>query len=148
MEIAAFVISIVALVFSIPSMILSIIHICKEKLNIDFKLDGNILGDEEIVLRKQNKLYYCSSTFLISNKSDQNYTINKIVVVDGEKEEELILLIAHHGQGSFNDVALAGNKSLHKFFQFRISKPKTKKLTFKIYTNKKIFKKKLKYRLS
>lgn len=30
---------------------------------------------------------------------------------------------------------------------FQISKPETKKLTFKIYTNKKIFKKKLKYKL-
>lgn len=55
MEIAAFVISIVALVFSIPSMILSIIHICKEKLNIDFKLDGDIFGDDAVFLRKKEK---------------------------------------------------------------------------------------------
>lgn len=146
MEIAAFVISIVALVFSIPSMILSIIHICKEKLNIDFKLDGDIFGDDAVFLRKKGEVYFCSSTFLLANKTDQNYTLYKITVLDGEREEELIISTAY-GESSFNNISLSGNESLYKLFHFQISKPKNKKLTFKIYTNRKTFTKKITYKL-
>lgn len=146
MEIAAFVMSIISLLFSIPSMILSIIHICKEKLKIDFKLDGDIFGDDAILLRKSGEIYFCSSTFLLSNKSDQDYTLHKIIVLDGKREEELIISTAY-GESSFSNIPLKGNQVFYKLFHFRILKPKAKKLTFKIYTNKKIFKKKLKYKL-
>lgn len=146
MEIVAFVLSIISLIFSIPSMILSIIHICKEKLNIDFKLDGDIFGDDAVFLRKKGEIYFCSSTFLLTNKTDQTYTLHKIIVLDGKREEELIISTAY-GESSFNNIPLSGNEALYKLFHFQISKPETKKLTFKIYTNKKIFKKKLKYKL-
>lgn len=122
MEIAAFVISIVALVFSIPSTILSIIHICKEKLNIDFKLDGDIFGDDAVFLRKKGEVYFCSSTFLLANKTDQNYTLYKITVLDGEREEELIISTAY-GESSFNNISLSGEDNYDFPWELQIWNP-------------------------
>lgn len=146
MEIVAFVLSIISLIFSIPSMILSIIHICKEKLNIDFKLDGDIFGDDAVFLRKKGEIYCCSSMFLLTNKTDQTYTLHKIIVLDGKREEELTIP-NDYGERSFNNRTLSGNEAIYQLFNFQILKPKTKKLTFKIYTNRKIFTKKITYKL-
>lgn len=142
-EILSIVLAGVALIVAIPAMILSL----RQTLKMNFKIAFHPEGDSVVTLRKTDNGFYCNSRFEIRNKSDQDCTIIKVIVVDGIAEEQLIIANNGHYSAMFENVRFLGNSVISNMFSFEISSLPKRYLTFKVYANRKTFTFKSKYLL-
>lgn len=132
----------VALIIAVPAMILAL----RQTLKMNFKIAFRPEADSTIALRKTDNGFCCNARFEIKNRSDQDCTITKVIVVDGTAEEQLIVNNGHNS-AMFENVKFLGNSVISKMFSFEISSLPKRYLTFKVYTNRKTFTFKSKYLL-
>lgn len=142
-EIIAVVFSSVALLTSIPAIFLTV----RQYRNLSFKIEFQLETSPKILLFKNVGGGYKGGVRIsVINKSDQACTINKIGLIDGEKEFELYCQW-ENGSAAFINIPLAGNQILSRYFYLLLKNLPEKCLTFKIYTNRKTFTKKIPYQL-
>ena len=142
-EIIAVVFSSVALLTSIPAIFLTV----RQYRNLSFKIEFQLEISPKILLFKNDEGAYKGGVRIsVINKSDQACTINKIGLIDGEKEFELYCQWGN-GSAAFINIPLAGNQILSRYFYLLLKNLPEKCLTFKIYTNRKTFTKKIPYQL-
>lgn len=142
-EIIAVVFSSVALLTSIPAIFLTI----RQYHNLSFKIEFRLEISSKILLCKDDDGFFKGAARIsIINKSDQACTINKIGLIDGEKEFELYCQWGN-GSTAFINVPLAGNEILSRYFFLSLKNLPKNYLIFKIYTNRKTFTEKIPYQL-
>lgn len=142
-ETIAVIFSSVALITSVPAIFLTIRQFRKMSFKIEFKLE---CSSKIFFKNDQENIYNSEMRFLIINKSDQTCTINRITAVDIDSEFELYTIL-WNGSSSFTNVPLNSNQILSRMFAFSLKNLPKNKLTFKIYTNRKIFTIKIPYQL-
>lgn len=142
-EIIAVAFSSVALLTSIPAIFLTV----RQYRNLSFKIEFKLEMSTKILLFKDDKdIFNGGMRFSVINKSDQACTINKIGLIDGDKEFELYCRWGN-GSAAFINVPLPGNQILSRYFFLSLKNLPENYLTFKIYTNRKTFTKKIPYQL-
>lgn len=142
-EIIAVVFSSVALLTSIPAIFLTI----RQYRNLSFKIEFQLEISPKVLLFKNDEGGYKGGERIsVINKSDQSCTINKIGLLDGDKEFELYCQWGN-GSAAFINVPLAGNAILSRYFFLSLKNLPKNQLVFKIYTNRKTFTKKMPYQL-
>ena len=143
-ETIAVVLSSIAITLSVPAVVLSVRQSLKMNFKIIFRPENN---SEVLISKDKNGNYHSVTRFSIINKSDQDNTIRKIIVLDNGKEEELIVN-AGYSSSTFTNIPFQNNAIISRPLEFSISNLPHQNLTFKIYTNRKCFKFKIRYRLA